>query len=307
MSKCPRCGGIERRILTPNFFECTSQVLTGVVPRSPQGNPTEIPVYGVCGHQYQEGAAAASGGTKCSCGIFAVGECAQCGEPLCGQHGAHYYGGEFLCYEHGSAAKRREAEDREKAAQAASLRSRQELDEAKEAVERETASRYAAAPGFPTAPATGHELAGALETLVSEKKEKVLTRHKTLLRGAGYAEGWIFRVKLEQIPGEPRCIVEALIVLDDGRMFFDHLYNVVPHALPRDIVYFERGGPITTVDEDLLERVLDQVLHWNGVLDDCSVATVEQRRKVRFEGSTGRPSDVVLYREDEARRSALRT
>ena len=97
MAACPRCGGVERRALAPNFFECETRVLVFVVPRGVQGNPTDVPLYEACGHQYQEGAPTAP---RCSCGVFAIGECNKCSKPLCGLHGGQYSKG-FLCTEHG--------------------------------------------------------------------------------------------------------------------------------------------------------------------------------------------------------------
>jgi hypothetical protein len=61
---CPVCGGSERRLLAPGFFECTSQKLVGetlvgetlvgvVPPGQPGAGPAGIPLYGpnyvVCG------------------------------------------------------------------------------------------------------------------------------------------------------------------------------------------------------------------------------------------------------------------
>jgi hypothetical protein len=97
-TNCPKCGGAERRILSPGYFECTSSVLTNVVPAGAQGNAVQVPIYGVCGRRYQEGSAS-DGGPQCACGMFAVGLCATCGNAICGDHGRQSNMG-FICNAH---------------------------------------------------------------------------------------------------------------------------------------------------------------------------------------------------------------
>jgi hypothetical protein len=103
--RCPQCDGSQVRELTPGFFECTSQVLVGVVPPAMSGQPQPIPDYRACRHQFQVGGAAAT--PRCACGRYSIGVCGGCSEPLCGIHGA---GAEaFLCAE----CSRRETQRRE--------------------------------------------------------------------------------------------------------------------------------------------------------------------------------------------------
>jgi hypothetical protein len=107
---CPRCGGTQRRILAPGFFECTTQTLTGVAPhRDGSGG---VPIYRACGHQYQD--APPGLGALCECGLGAVGACKSCGKPLCGRHGTSHDSG-FLCYEHWEQAERQAAIEEERA------------------------------------------------------------------------------------------------------------------------------------------------------------------------------------------------
>lgn len=281
MAACPRCGGSDRRPLAPNFFECETQVLSDVVPRGVQGNPTDVPLYGPCGHRYQE--EVPIGGAKCFCGMFAVGECRECDRPLCGDHGGRYGRGAFLCYQHGLEARQRETAAREEAERAAasaqSARHEQELAEAREAIKKESAARYAAAPGFPTAPATGPELAAALERLVPMKKDQLLVRRGGLFRSDRYVSGWVFILDRKSF-GENLVEMSVLIVMADGRVFLEQR-KVVGGWRPEDITYLRgSNGPVDTLGEGQLKRVLDQVLNWLGVLDECSVATLEQHHIV---------------------------
>lgn len=94
--RCSRCGGTDRCLLSPGYFECTAQVLQGVVPQLGLG---ERPIYGVCGHRYREGPPADVGAPGCPCGLFAIGYCVVCGVPRCGEHGVTA-GSRFLCPSH---------------------------------------------------------------------------------------------------------------------------------------------------------------------------------------------------------------
>jgi hypothetical protein len=85
MPTCPSCGGAEASILAPGYFECTTVNLANVVPAGAQGNLTDVPIYVKCGHRYQGGPVMA-GVPQCWCGMYAVGACKECREPLCGQH-----------------------------------------------------------------------------------------------------------------------------------------------------------------------------------------------------------------------------
>lgn len=109
---CPRCGGRDRRLLAPGFFECRSKVIIDLVPAGRHGSASEIPVHGVCGHRYQT--AVTSGSTNhCACGMFAVGICRQCSKFLCGEHGSHDAAGGFVCVAHIHEAAARAREERE--------------------------------------------------------------------------------------------------------------------------------------------------------------------------------------------------
>ena len=81
---CPTCGGLERRILAPGYFECLS--LGSLVRQNPihPALGTTTSVY-VCGVRYQE-ATASMTMTPCACGIFAIGRCGSCERTVCGEH-----------------------------------------------------------------------------------------------------------------------------------------------------------------------------------------------------------------------------
>lgn len=100
---CPTCGGTSSRALAPNYVECTSQVLRNVIPAGAQGNPVDVPLYGSCGHRFQTGPSPA-GAAQCTCGMFAVGRCTTCDQPLCGDH-VDRYAGQVMCEAHAAALR----------------------------------------------------------------------------------------------------------------------------------------------------------------------------------------------------------
>jgi hypothetical protein len=139
---CPECAGRERRLLSPGFYECTSQKLIGekligVVPpgqagAGPAGVPVYEPEYVVCGFRYQEGTASI-GGPQCACGMYAVGTCVICSVPVCGQH-ANMLNNRVLCPEHAREEAKAEAERKRIAAE------RAETDRLRRKAEREQAT-----------------------------------------------------------------------------------------------------------------------------------------------------------------------
>ncbi|MEV0719892.1 hypothetical protein [Asanoa sp. NPDC050611] len=82
---CPQCGGTQRLLLAPGFWECTTYG-PGHGPTATMTGGTAVVSPGrVCGHRYQE-ATGAVPPVSCGCGLFAVGTCLDCGEPKCGAH-----------------------------------------------------------------------------------------------------------------------------------------------------------------------------------------------------------------------------
>ena len=96
---CPQCGGMDRRAISPGFWECTSlvygQMPTGLHPSGVFG-PAFQTVASPCGRRYQEGATGGNGTLCQTCTVFAIGICADCGIPQCGNCGL-YFRGAFLC------------------------------------------------------------------------------------------------------------------------------------------------------------------------------------------------------------------
>lgn len=83
---CPSCGGSDRDLIAPGFYRCASMVEVrtgGPGLTDPTKGPQVLVSYVVCSHQYQEGSAT---GLACTCGTFAIGRCAVCGSPVCGDH-----------------------------------------------------------------------------------------------------------------------------------------------------------------------------------------------------------------------------
>lgn len=83
---CPKCGSSSVRQITPDFFECTNEILEGVV-----AGP--VPMYRPCGNRFQ--VAPSSQVESCICGRHSIGNCFDCGRALCGLHGSD--SGLFLC------------------------------------------------------------------------------------------------------------------------------------------------------------------------------------------------------------------
>jgi hypothetical protein len=84
---CPTCGGSQRRALAPGIWVCESPVTElfqmprpfDLVGPTPVGASTRT-----CGVRYQEGpTVTGEAPPTCACGIFAVGACTECGQPVC--------------------------------------------------------------------------------------------------------------------------------------------------------------------------------------------------------------------------------
>lgn len=113
---CPSCGGEIRKLIAPGFWECES-MLTSTEMRAqltPEG-PRHLPVdsHRVCGVRYHESDARAAAGSLpvCGCGTFAVGVCADCQTPVCGDHST-LFEGRRLCDEHVVVAREAAAQAR---------------------------------------------------------------------------------------------------------------------------------------------------------------------------------------------------
>lgn len=132
---CPSCNGSERRAIAPGFWECTSTITDEVrvgdewqpagpggqmVPVAPRFEQTERP----CGHRYQDAAGVseegqyASGPQTCGlCTVFAIGLCAECRQPICGDHLAREADQAFCLGCVGRRKKQRVAEVSQRAAE----------------------------------------------------------------------------------------------------------------------------------------------------------------------------------------------
>ena len=92
---CPTCGGSDRVLVAPGYWECRSLVeehRPGLVPDGMGGTrPITDVVRRPCGLRYHE---AIGGGSTLLCdwdqGTFAIGLCADCGKPVCGDHSRLY-------------------------------------------------------------------------------------------------------------------------------------------------------------------------------------------------------------------------
>ncbi|HEX7135987.1 MAG TPA: hypothetical protein VF228_25635 [Iamia sp.] len=139
---CPVCTGDDRVEIAPGYYECTSTVYGTApgpgygAPPTGQFGPQLVTTSGVCGHRYQEGTSMSSSPLGCTapgCGYFAVGRCAQCGDPVCGQHLGNHEG-TSLCPTHLTEARATaQARAREERASVAAARAEQHRREQAEA------------------------------------------------------------------------------------------------------------------------------------------------------------------------------
>src|ERR1700734_336703 len=79
---CPRCGGNAYAVIAPGYFECTSTILVPGPVATAQGTVIMPVPATVCSHRYQAGTPVTT--QVCSCGTFAVGQCRDCNDPVCG-------------------------------------------------------------------------------------------------------------------------------------------------------------------------------------------------------------------------------
>lgn len=130
---CPACGGSDRVPIAPGLWVCTT-VLVERVPGpgaiGVPGQPMVVETTRACANQYQEYDAStlASGLPTCSCGTFAVGTCAVCGEPRCGNCST-MFSGTRQCWVHVNEA-RLQAETRARDAEAAFRKDQRAKEEA---------------------------------------------------------------------------------------------------------------------------------------------------------------------------------
>jgi hypothetical protein len=89
---CPRCGGLDRREIAPGDYECLTLATVGMVSPQASGLNVPAPVQRLCGYRYQVPVSSVT----CHCGMYSIGRCAACGEPVCGLH-ATQTKGQLLC------------------------------------------------------------------------------------------------------------------------------------------------------------------------------------------------------------------
>jgi hypothetical protein len=109
---CPSCGGNDKVLVAPNYWECRSQVteyhpgrvpdpmyaVEGIPIPSGATMPVTDVVYRPCGVRYHE-AAGITSTPLCGCSTFAIGLCAACGKPVCGDCSGPF-DGKRLCVQH---------------------------------------------------------------------------------------------------------------------------------------------------------------------------------------------------------------
>ena len=97
---CPACGGIDRVLLAPGYWQCMTPVLEKqVVHDFNTGGPRSLEHPRPCATRYQEATPQTVDGPSCDCGMFAVGHCSSCQKPVCGVHGGMHRD-QLQCLEH---------------------------------------------------------------------------------------------------------------------------------------------------------------------------------------------------------------
>jgi hypothetical protein len=87
---CPRCGGLERLLIAPGYYQCKTSRIVSVpgpgfgAPPTGQFGPQFVNQPIVCNAMYQEGSAAMQNSPLCACGRFVIGLCLECHSWVCG-------------------------------------------------------------------------------------------------------------------------------------------------------------------------------------------------------------------------------
>jgi hypothetical protein len=253
---CPQCGQSDVRPLAPGYYECVGPVLRDVVPAGAAGNPTAVPVTGPCGHRFQTGQHASA--PACTCGMFAVGTCTQCGLSICGTHGEDDGGGHFVCKQH-----RIDAESIAASEQASARR--EALTAAAAETARVLAARRAAAPGFPESACATSELTAALQRLVPMRARRYAIERKSFGRTVSVT-GWAFSITSDLAESSHSRFWRhsGLLVTTDGLAYTMEAESQSPFWTPGNFDVRPSIQPRRQIGADEVEGVLTHVLDWTG-------------------------------------------
>lgn len=274
VGRCPGCGGVQRRLIAPGFYECTSSVLISGGQGTPPGSPG---IGGRCGRRYHEGS---SGVTSepilCTCGVFAIGRCSDCRTPLCGDCGARF-DSRFLCHTHINRAKKVASEG---------------LESTRRAVEKEAAlaraaegrrqdeqlARLRATSGIHEGDVRIEDLADALgRWKPSEQRQLTCPRTRSERRFFGSrtistthsGQGWAFAVDIVdgRSYGDSVGNLEILYVFADGYGAYRYVTLGERHLVswkqpvgqyqePRFVRFFDYAPPAIVVPQRQVDRIL---------------------------------------------------
>ena len=217
---CPACEGTWRQPVAQGFWECTSEVVEvweEFAPAGPHGEmvPVRRSSSRICGNRYHDTAGISPTVGLCRCRTTAIGLCAECDTPICGDHSA-LRAGRRLCAAHIAAYDQAERDQAERAREQAAEAARRKEDEEQgrfEAMPPPTAAQLAerirsrAYPnlglgrafemdaGYRIVDTTGRMLAEALAMIRPPKKYRALLPPRIRLFGASYREakvtGWL--------------------------------------------------------------------------------------------------------------------
>jgi hypothetical protein len=215
--------------------------------------------------------------TTCSCGMFAVGNCATCGQPRCGQHASHDANGYFVCNEHIMDARQQAADEQ-------AQRRDREVDDAKAAVDAEKDALRKAFPGLPVeGPASPAQLASVLSRHAADKRKEFEIARKSFGRRT-VAHGWAFLIGdgAERQMGREKLY---LVVTTDGGAY--RCARVGASAPPTDIMA-ATDAPERRIEARHVRKVTKALVEWSGK-SNVLVATSEQRYLVEFHANGGGP------------------
>ena len=261
---CPNCGGTLNRLLAPGYYECASTIVENVVPRGWHGNAQDIPITRICGHRFQVGGAPQL--AQCSCGMFAVGSCRQCGEARCGTHASLDDAGVFLCNSHlQERAQRRAAKE----ARAKAERNRRGAEIALEAEQQRQQMLRARQQALPELPAEGGamapQLSAALRKLVPDRVQTFVVDRKSLGRSTT-VRGWGFALSVSSPENSQRPYYRhrGLIVTDDDRAFVVRAESASKEWIPGEYAHWSPPALTTTVGAADVQIIVSHVLKWTG-------------------------------------------
>lgn len=255
MPGCPSCGGTQRRVIAPGYWECQTMNVIGMAPG-------QQPVTRVCGHRYQEGPGGDRGAERCGCGMYAVGACRVCETAVCGQHGATL-DDQFLC---GTHWHQRSQENEARRQRETAERERERMIREEEA----RRDRAAQLPGFPVdGPASSVDIAHSLRALVPERKRTFVLERGRFNRVTKTLEGWVFFKNSSRREGSYGSYEQASgwLIDAEGGLWIWSAPGTGISTLSDDLPGAGQvmGGQEASISDADLSTIRSQLNQWRGI------------------------------------------